>query len=329
MKKFSYNKIFIGILMLFAFLFISFDVSVFAAAKKTYSISIDANTGIETLVDNKNKKILKTKNANEKMLILKENVTNVDKIVCIIKPKNDGIKISTSSILDGGIGGIIDENATNDYTFTYYNFDGKKITIKDAGMKKINYIIGNYLIYVVWEGTEPIMKAYHLTAHKIITLGKYNYLNIVNDTVILSKDVYGIYYEGSRSKGLNSMVVCDVNLKKIQKLDGYSFDSVVYVYGRQFYLLCSKDDAYFNNDNRTNLIINLCDEEFKLLFSEIIYENDEFNIENSGKYVQKKILYNFEDIKQKDSSEMVFESATRKFKYNFLKESIVEEYKKY
>lgn len=325
MKKVNYKKIILKILLLFVFLFINLNIDNFAATKKTYKVSIDATTGIETLVDNKNKKILKTKNENETMLIMKENVTNVDKIVCIIKP-NNGIKISTTSILDNG---IIDENVVDDYTFTYYGFDGKKISIKDAGMKKINYIIGNYLIYVVWEGTEPIMKAYHLTAHKIVTLGKYNYLNIVNDTVILSKDVYGIYYDENKSEGLNSMVVCDVNLKKIQKIDGYSFDSVVYVYGRQFYLLCSKNDAYYNDKNRTNVMINLCDEEFKLLFSELIYENDEFTIENKGKYVQKKILYNFEDIKQKDSSEMVIESLTKRFKYNFLTESIVEEYKKY
>ena len=213
MKKINYKKIILKILLLFVFLFINLNIDNFAATKKTYKVSIDATTGIETLVDNKNKKILKTKNENETMLIMKENVTNVDKIVCIIKP-NNGVKISTTSILDNG---IIDENVVDDYTFTYYGFDGKKISIKDAGMKKINYIIGNYLIYVVWEGTEPIMKAYHLTAHKIVTLGKYNYLNIVNDTVILSKDVYGIYYDGNKSEGLNSMVVCDVNLKKIIK----------------------------------------------------------------------------------------------------------------
>lgn len=245
-----------------------------------YKIIENLFSGTKALIDEKNNMILHTTSSKDEMGFLYDNVTGEKRFVFIMTPQ--GAALNTPDKYERY--GLSSWNYEIYDKYVYYDFNGKQLNIEDEKMFKIDYLIDDYMIYNTWVEKEPEMKAYKIDTKKIVSLGNYNYLSVVDDKIVLSKDVYTEFYsyghwqrnndseEGTYTLGNTKMLICDKNFNKIKEIDKYAYLGKSKFKTKTYHKVYSLDSR---NDYPENPLINFLDEDFNLVLDMPAFENAE------------------------------------------------------
>ncbi len=328
------------LILLLIFIFLLFGVSIGQAESKViiynlnkeptindYKIVTNLFSGTKALVDENNSFVVRTTSSKDNLGFLVDSVTNEKRFVWTMTPNGAVEKIRAMYY-------SLREYDYKIYdSYTYYDFRGNLIKINDERMHKIEYLINNYMIYVVWNDTEPEMKAYDIDRKEIITIGNYNYLYVVDDKIILSKDTYGLFYDlgsyqvndmtygGYITKGNNKMLVCDMSFEKIIAFDNYSYMNKVKFNDKTYYKIYVKYERE-QNDHEEPMMVNFLDENLNLVLDMPVYE---FMLGNGIDKKETNSISNQpdNDIVESKESVYVLKDLVKEYEYDFSKREII------